>query len=353
MPKPNTGTRPTSKVEGKKAQKPTNRSGPIRKEYTSKLVGLESHLFDIGNAKYTATFQKSMDAIAIHIQCEDTGGPDIAKAIRDLVFPSVSLPPYPTGSSGNPPDPGEIYLWQQSITKTNKRKLLIEENKKRAYGLVFGQCLPKLISKIKSSDSFASGDIDQDVVQLLFIVRGYCCQFDNHQQGTWALRNAKHRVLVFYQGYNMSMKEYIKNFKALVSVVETYGGAYGCEPGQLRAQLIKQGESTSDLDAPDLTELKKAEEICHEQYLSCMLLQGADQSSYSKLKDDLSNEMTKEVYNFPKTIVKMLQLMSNYKVPARAKCVKDNGKVVAFVPDREVMSTKDIECWHCSKKGHY
>jgi hypothetical protein len=155
------------------------------------------------------SFKKSVDAIAIHIQCEYKGGPNIAKAIRDLVLPSMSLPPYPTGTSSNPPDPEEIYLWQQSITKMNTRKLLIKENKKRAYTLVFRQCLPELISKIKSLDSFMSADVDQDIVQLLLIVRGYCCQFDNHQKGTWALENVKHCILVFYQGYNMSTTEYV------------------------------------------------------------------------------------------------------------------------------------------------
>ncbi len=180
----------------------------------------------------------------------------------------MSLPPYPTGTSSSLPDPGEIYLWQQSITKTNKCKLLVEENKKWVDALVFGQCSPELISKIKSSDSFASADVDQDTVQLLLIVRGYCCQFDDHQQGTWALENTTHCVLAFYQGYSMSATEYIKNFKALVGVVETYGGAYGCKPRLLRVQLIKQGVSGSDLDAPDLIKTKKAEGICRKQ-ISC------------------------------------------------------------------------------------
>ncbi len=58
------------------------------------------------------------------------------------------------------------------------------------------------------------------------------------------------------------MTEYLENFKVQVGVVETYGRAYGCKPGLLRARLIKQGVSTSDLDAPDLTNLKKAEKIC-------------------------------------------------------------------------------------------
>ncbi len=158
---------------------------------------------------------------------------------------------------------------------------------------------------------------------------------------------------VFYQGYDLSTTEYVETFKALDGIVKTYDRAYGCEPGLLRAQLIKQGVAISDLDAPDPTKMKKAEEICCKQYLSCMLLRGADQSKYSKLKDDLSNNMTKGVDNFPKTLVKTLQLMSNYKVPTRAQHIRENGKGVAFFQDGKITNTKDIKCWHCSKKGHY
>ena len=62
-----------------------------------------------------------------------------------------------------------------------------------------------------------------------------------------------------------------------------------------------------------------------------MFLFGADQSRYSKLKDNLSNNMTKRMDNFPKNMVKTLQLMSNYKVPVRAQCIKENSESVAFV----------------------
>ncbi len=140
MPEPENGPRP--KIEGRKSRRPIHRTGPIKKEYTSKVLGLEGHTFDVGNAKYAAKFQKSLDAIAIHIQREYKGGPDIAKAIRDLTLPNVTVPAYPVGNNGSPPDAGDIYLWQQSVTETNKRKLLVEENKKRAYALVLDNVRP-------------------------------------------------------------------------------------------------------------------------------------------------------------------------------------------------------------------
>ena len=72
---------------------------------------------------------------------------------------------------------------------------------------------------------------DQDVVQLLLVILGCCCRFDDHQQSTWALEQAKHQVSMYYQAHDMTNTEYVEHFKALVGVVETYGGAYGCEPG--------------------------------------------------------------------------------------------------------------------------
>ena len=70
-------------------------------------------------------------------------------------------------------------------------------------------------------------EADQDVVQLLLVIRGYCCRFDNHQQSTYALEQAKHGVSTYYQAYDVTNTEYVEHFKALVGVVETYGGAYG------------------------------------------------------------------------------------------------------------------------------
>jgi hypothetical protein len=235
----------------------------MRKDFTTKIVGLENDTFDVGNAKFAAKFQKLLEAIAIHIQREYKGGLDIAKGIRDLVLPTFTPPTYPL-PEGSPPavDEGKKYMWQQQAQATKKRKNLLEENTKRAYALVIAQSLPDLISKVKTLYKYGQADADQDVVQLLLIIHGYCCRFDNHQQSTWALMNAKHRMEVFYQNYDMETTDYFEHFQALVGVVKTYGGAYDREPGLIRAQLMKQGVKGVNLDAPDPKELEAAEATC-------------------------------------------------------------------------------------------
>jgi hypothetical protein len=96
---------------------------------------------------------------------------------------------------------------------------------------VFGKCSPKLVSKIQGSVGYVQASVNQDIVQLLTIIRGCCCLFGSHQQTTFALERAKHRISTYYQGYDVFPIEYVEHFKALVGVVKTYGGAYGKKPG--------------------------------------------------------------------------------------------------------------------------
>ena len=115
----------------------------------------------------------------------------------------------------------------------------------------------------------------------------------------------------------MSNADYMEQFEAMVGVVETYGGAYGREPGLVRAQLLEQGVNIADLDNPYPAVLETAHSTCRKQYLSCMFLQGADNMRYYTLKRDLSNDMTIGTDNFLKTLVEAIRMLNDYKVPAR------------------------------------
>ncbi len=79
-------------------RRPTRNSGPAKKDFVTKVVGLETHTFDIGSAKYMAKYQKLVDAIANHIQKEYKGGPKIAKAIKEMSLPMISIPNYPAAN---------------------------------------------------------------------------------------------------------------------------------------------------------------------------------------------------------------------------------------------------------------
>jgi hypothetical protein len=109
-----------------------------------------------------------VDAIANHIQKEYKGGPEIAKALRDLSLPTIAIPEYLRPSlMTDAIDTGEVLLWQQDIPKAKKRIMLLAENKECLYALILSQCSPELKSKIKGADLYAQANYNQDVVQLL------------------------------------------------------------------------------------------------------------------------------------------------------------------------------------------
>ncbi len=155
---------------------------------------------------------------------------------------------------------------------------------------------------------------------------------------------------------------YVEYFMALVGVAETYGGAYGNNPGLLGEQLIKQGMTAADVDktaangGPDVAEIKKALVVTRECYLSCMILHGSGNSGFYQVKTNLQNDMTKETNNYPKTVIKTTCLLSKYKVPPRhirARQLDSEG--VAFVQGgrEKKPAIGAIDCWYCGKLGHY
>jgi hypothetical protein len=143
----------TPKIKGaKKFRRPAKAVGPTKKEFITKVLGLKSHTFNIGNAKYAAKCKKMVNAIANHIQREYKDGADITKAIKELSLLTLRVPGYPTAKAGaTVVDPEEIFLWQQDIAAVKKQIVQLEDNKKRAYVLVIGQCSPDLDSKLKGS----------------------------------------------------------------------------------------------------------------------------------------------------------------------------------------------------------
>ncbi len=121
-------------------------------------------------------------------------------------------------------------------------------------------------------------------------------------------------------------------------------------------ELVAQGVKPQDVDTTGLAEVKKAEGVCCECYLSCMLLRGADKSRYHQLKVDLSNDMTKGTDNFPKTMVKTMRILNNFVPPPRLQRLRDpDDEGLAFVQGeggasrgpKKDSANKVVECWYC------
>ncbi len=98
-----------------------------------------------------------------------------------MILLTIITPNYPTPVVGMVISKGVKCIWQQEVQEPMKRIALLNENKKQAYALMFGQCSPKLISRIQGAGAYVQANQDQHIIQLLVIICGYCCSFNNHQ----------------------------------------------------------------------------------------------------------------------------------------------------------------------------
>ena len=108
---------------------------------------------------------------------------------------------------------------------------------------------------------------------------------------------------MFYQRSGESVTDYVEEFEALVKVVETYGGAYGNEPGLIKEQLRKDNVDESklkDANYPfnmDQQKWNNANKKCREEYLSSMILMQANRDRFTQMRCNLMKNMTKHVNN--------------------------------------------------------
>ena len=77
---------------------------------------------------------------------------------------------------------------------------------------------------------------------------------------------------MYYQTHDVTNTEYVEHLKALVGVVVTYGGEYGQDPGLVVVEPAAQGVKPKVIATTDSAEITEAKKVCHECYLSCMLL---------------------------------------------------------------------------------
>ncbi|KAL7469297.1 hypothetical protein ACHAXS_009567, partial [Conticribra weissflogii] len=185
----------------------------------------------------------------------------------------------------------------------SNKKNILEQTGKRAYALIKGQCSPALVTKLEGTPGYENAEKNQNVCELLELIRAICCQFDINTQGTHALTQAKRRVYVFLQR-EMPNNAYLKEFQGRVKTVETYGGTFGEEPGLLKIEI----KDALDPDNPTAKEYAKAVKRVSNAVQASLFISGADPKRYTKLKNALKEEYARGYDNYPTTLSQALNI---------------------------------------------
>jgi hypothetical protein len=132
---------------------------------------------------------------------------NIAKAIQRMIRPSFN-PPEKPDKSNCLDDAGKFdldkfemakFTWKEDWKFMNSRKQKYKKNEANAWALVYNQCSNELRVKLEGTSGCELCKKENNVIALLIMIRGYCCQFDALNNEYVAIVAAIKILLSFFQ----------------------------------------------------------------------------------------------------------------------------------------------------------
>jgi len=273
------GDRRRGKRGGNKFRPPVTQAS----KYKAPTTGLEGFIYESGAAKHAAQYTETTEKLCNYMQANYKSGADVAGALRQLKELVITMPEPPAGTTdgaGNytPPTAAEEHIFKRRFDAEYTREQRYEENKKKAYALLYEHCSPELKALLKGDDSWGSLEASQDSIRLLKLIKGLCCKFDPTKQETRAIVAADKAIMCYVQEWHTSNSQYFERFNALVDTALSYGSSIGHSKALVSAELEKMGTDRENATSEQKT---KAIELAQEAYLSMVMLDGAN---YHKFK---------------------------------------------------------------------
>jgi hypothetical protein len=152
----------------------------------------------------------------------------------------------------------------------------------------------------------------RDCVWLLQEIQGITHRFEGTRNVFISLDDAWSSYYAYRQGHNQTLHEYLKEFQALVQVLEHYGAALGAEaPYQdsVNAKIMADDGLTPAEYRTRLVAVAKKKSV------AIGFLKRADRKRYGGLWSDLENTYTRGQDRYPTDLTGAYNLLLNYKPP--------------------------------------
>ncbi len=181
--------------------------------------------------------------------------------------------------------------------------------------MIYNQCLAELKNKLKGTQGYNTAKSGNDVVKLLTMICGYCCQFDLLRNGYMAIVAAIKNLFYFFQKAEQSNADYHKDFMEMLEVIEEYGGAglMAHFPNKLKRELEANG---IDISEATNEQLKDGKKTVHEKFLAALMRSGANGAKYDDLKQGMKENIVTGTSKYSKSPEAVLQILNAYQPPA-------------------------------------
>jgi hypothetical protein len=289
--------------------------------YKSKVAKLEDEVFDVGLSNDPAKFSKLQKSIENYIQKNYKICNDIVKAIQQFMHPTLKYLRQPTRAEHTEQD-GTLdedtfkmlkFAWKEDYKGMKYQKDKYYDNKSNAWALIYDQWSPELKNKLEGTSGYDKAKAGNDVIKLLTIIRGYCCQFDTLNDEYMSIIKSLKNFFYFFQKAEQMNSEFHKDFMALVKVIEEYGGAGLLThfPNLIRKELSSKNIANMSKATPD--EIKEAKSIVRDKFLAALMLNGANAAKYNELKRSMAENYLTGPSKYPESPELVLRILNAYQ----------------------------------------
>ena len=309
---------------GGRQRRSNRRSGARVRTSTSAFKGataeMNGHVFRCSTeGSDRKEFAKTLESAALYANVHISEAQDIVSIFtsKDFDMPIIAKPKKATLTEEEKKDATEVAfvdaLYKEQIRRYATRLDKQTANERALYSVMWGQCSPTLQSKIQGATTYKTMHANCDLSMLLKEIRNISFEIDSSKNVYLISFIALSKVFSMRQSKENSCATYLKNYEAILSVLEHLGIQLGSEPTLIECTATELGMGPADTLSTD--DLAKCKARAMERFQAIAFLHRSDSKRYSNLLCDLENLQSRGEDQYPKTITDAYNMLAQYKAP--------------------------------------
>ncbi|KAI2495308.1 hypothetical protein MHU86_19207 [Fragilaria crotonensis] len=243
-----------------------------------------------------------------------------------------------------------------AVTMVGKQMAGFNENIKKLYALVWGQCTDMMQQKLESSAGWDEIWRSGDGLKLLILIKNIAYAFQSQNYPGRAIHEAKKRYFNLMQNGSTTLKEHLTVFNNLVDVLEHTGGNIDDDVGMER--YVLNGRDKAAMTPAELGAMKAE---VRDRILGVAFMLTCDRARFGKYIEGINNDYNEGNARYPNSRADAFHRLSNYQNNPRLgqREVGGEGEIAFVNADSEKLTkgqTQKQGAHNVSplqKKGHY